>query len=546
MLVAIFQTFAALIACGLLYFLWAMTAPMAGRARQLVLAGLLIRAFAGQALFWISYLRLPVASNLQTGDGLWFFAIDATNYMRLASQTASGGLMPIIGMSRTEGSVVFVQALALFIAAFGNVASVALLLNLFCYMGICAIVTRWGSIGGHVSSSATLALAAMALSPSAILWALQPLKDTLFIFLEVGFIGACVAWQRKWTAIPVGRELAMGVFLAGMAMAITLYGIAGIRWYVAAAMLAASGGFLLLVAATASGRRVYAFVVAIFIFALISRAFVLSAEQYIPPAIQRVLNPRTAVVEIRSLGGILLTTAEQTREGFERTGGATSIAAGRAIQSAEKKEIPVVSSVESNRSRMAGDKKAAKVAVVAAPKPAPLAIQKSGEAGPPQPPTPALISAPAFVPPVPVSTPESVALRMPASRLGRLATGLAAFILPRTIAQALGIIEVGGGRGLWAFAEFDTLVFDAVLLVAVIFFIRSVRGASFRNPIFWLILLMVLLLGMPMLYTVTNFGTLFRHRLMIYVALALIPIALSTPVIDRARRNNAEPSVPDI
>ena len=47
--------------------------------------------------------------------------------------------------------------------------------------------------------------------------------------------------------------------------------------------------------------------------------------------------------------------------------------------------------------------------------------------------------------------------------------------LPRILAESLGIIRVGGGRGLWLFAEIDTIVFDLVLIYAIVHCARSLR-----------------------------------------------------------------------
>lgn len=482
MIASILQTVALAGASWLLYFL-CLRFSGAGRARFFVAAGFLLRALAGQVLFWISYLRLPVARSLQVGDGLWFFALDAeyfiwvvTNYIQVYLPSLSAAVKAIIMLPRTLGSVVFIQTLSVFMGLFGKVTSVGLLLNLFCYLATCALIVRWGSAGKQASPAATLAVAALALSPSAILWSLQPLKDSLFIFLVVGFLFACVAWQRGWTVTAEGRAGFpwRGLVMTALAMGLTMYGIAGLRWYVAAVALTASAFFFLLVAANARGRRIPALIAGVIMVAFLSRIFVGSGDTYIPLPIQRVLDPRTMFLEIGSLGRSVLGIADKTRTGFERTGGATIISAGSAIAAA----------------------------------------------------------------------PSGDDSRMPSSRLGRLMTGWAALSLPRTVAQSLGIIEIGGGRGLWVFVEFDTLIFDALVVAVVIFSFRSIRGASFRNPIFWLILLFLLLLAVPLIYTVANFGTLFRQRLMIYVALVLIPLALSTPEIDRQRQLGSQQTDP--
>jgi hypothetical protein len=39
--------------------------------------------------------------------------------------------------------------------------------------------------------------------------------------------------------------------------------------------------------------------------------------------------------------------------------------------------------------------------------------------------------------------------------------------------------------------------------------------------------LLLILIGAPLVYTVNNFGTLFRHRQMIYLVICLMPVALA-------------------
>jgi magnesium-transporting ATPase (P-type) len=89
------------------------------------------------------------------------------------------------------------------------------------------------------------------------------------------------------------------------------------------------------------------------------------------------------------------------------------------------------------------------------------------------------------------------------------------------------MFQIGGGRGMLWFTEIDTLVFDVVLLFAAYVLVRYLR-ASARNPLVWLVLLTTLLVALPLAYTVTNFGTLFRLREMIYSGLLLMPVAVMT------------------
>jgi hypothetical protein len=106
--------------------------------------------------------------------------------------------------------------------------------------------------------------------------------------------------------------------------------------------------------------------------------------------------------------------------------------------------------------------------------------------------------------------------------------GLAAEILPRTVAQALGLILIGGGRGFWLFVEIDTLVLDGLLIFTIVVCARSLRAHSRITPLFVLLLIVFLTTAGPLAYTVNNFGTLFRLRQTIYAILAFLPLTLGT------------------
>jgi hypothetical protein len=72
------------------------------------------------------------------------------------------------------------------------------------------------------------------------------------------------------------------------------------------------------------------------------------------------------------------------------------------------------------------------------------------------------------------------------------------------------------------------------MLIALVWIARSARSGALRNPVFWLIAAATVLVGVPLIYTVTNFGTLFRLREMIFLGFVLIPLALSTsPQLER-------------
>ena len=99
--------------------------------------------------------------------------------------------------------------------------------------------------------------------------------------------------------------------------------------------------------------------------------------------------------------------------------------------------------------------------------------------------------------------------------------------VPRVVAQSAGLVRIGGGRGFWLVADFDTLVFDLVVFAGLVLCVRGIVRKKRRvTPLFLLVALLFAGLTLPMIYSVTNFGTLFRLREMIYVVAALMPLTL--------------------
>jgi len=194
MLIAL-QTLFTAIACVLLFagYRW-----FQGRDRTIALfvaAGFLVRAIAGQVLFWISFLQLPIGRGLQAGNGFWFYASDGRKYFRRAIEAAGQRIGGLFHIDSTVVSPGFSQVLALFALLFGGVASIALVMNLAAYLGTCAIAVK---LSGEDTRTARIAVAALSLSPSSILWATQPLKDVLFLFLIAAFIGIVASWMTVW------------------------------------------------------------------------------------------------------------------------------------------------------------------------------------------------------------------------------------------------------------------------------------------------------------------------------------------------------------
>jgi hypothetical protein len=452
-----------------LFRLWRLATPSERWLRYVVAAGFLVRAIVGQVLFWISWARLPIARGMQLGDGLWSFAMDSTVYVPFAGSAATHGLWAIVTFSRTAPSIMYIQLLGVANWLFGIVTSAGLLLNLFCYLGAIAILVHWPVKTPQARNAAAVIIAAISLSPALVLWSLQPLKDTFFQFLVVAFVASCAWWQRIWS-LPDHAAARLGL---GALLVVLLYALGGIRWYFAFALLIAASLFLFLMAFRTVSRAI-GLSAAVVLTIIFCRALVAAAAPYMPPQLVAVMSPATALGTVGKVPVALLGGVDSARDGFQRSGGKT------AIIDPGTPPAPVVP----------------RHAAVAAARPH----------HPAQPHQPA---------------------RQSESRAARFLSGAAATVLPRTIGESLGLFHIAGGRGMLWFTELDTLIFDAALLLAIAAVAIRFR-ASQRNPLAWFVVVLTVLVGGPIVYSITNYGTLFRLREMIYLGLLFTPLAVAT------------------
>ncbi|MEK6374324.1 MAG: hypothetical protein AABO58_16680 [Acidobacteriota bacterium] len=467
-----FQFVLTIAACYGLWRLWRwVTRGADQRIAAIVTAGFLLRMIVAQALFWIAWLPLPIARSLQIGPGFWFFAVDGPGYLQYADFLSQGDV-------RMFPSRVFVYVLTVFVAALGGVASTAIVLNCAAFLGTCAVIIR---IGRHRASAPVLvALAAVAFGPGSILWSLQPLKDTFFLFLATAMIGACFWWQEgaltrrfappspasgrgaKLSFSRLREKVALSAAKGRMrvacavAMLVLTYALAGIRWYFAVFIWLAWGIFGLLVALGAR-RKLSMLLASAVLFALLAFSVQLGARDELPG--QLILRRPAPAKQLIA-----------AQRGFAQEQGKTTIKPGPAI--------------------------------AAVPPPREEKLKTTIEPGP----------AVTAVPPPP---PREEKMSQ------RIIAGVAATFLPHVVGEALGLVRVGGGRGLWLFAELDTLCFDAVLLFAIVYSIRA-RGRV--TPLFVMLVLLFLMTAGPLLYVVNNFGTLFRLRQMLYLIAAILPV----------------------
>ena len=455
MTATILQAIAAGGALLAIFFWWRRISRLSRPIYRLVTAGVLVRAIAGQLAFWISYLSLPIGRSLQMGDGFWVFALDGKVYAIYASLAARAGLMPIVLLPRGTSSVSFVQVLAVAMLLFGSVASVAMIVNLAAYLGCCRMAL---SMGRPPDDRAVIvAVAALSLMPSAILWALQPLKDLCFLFFVAAFFAAAYAYQNLWK----GRELSAGprtarATLWSAAMFVSLYSLTGIRWYFGLVIIPVLMLFLLLVVWQSNARLPAAAHSAV-LAVLLAIAFYSSAGPLVPVPVRRFVERNGSA---NAIPKALLSNVNDARASFDRTGAATLLRAGN-----------TTASIEGGTS--------------------------SGR------------------------------LLVPSSPVARLFVGTAAILMPRLVAQWLGILDVRGGHGLWTIAEIDTICFDVVLVVIVVSIVSAFRRGGRPTPLFWMILLVTGIIGTVLVYTVSNFGTLFRHRDMILLGIVFLPLAIA-------------------
>jgi hypothetical protein len=324
MSVALLQLTLSLSAGFLIFRVWRAVASVDVRVRWIIAAGFLIRAIGGIAAFWISYLRLPIARSLQLGNGLWLLALDAQTYFDVASRAASQGIGAIVFLDKTNASVFYTQTLATAFLLFGSVVATGLLLNVAAYVGCCAVIVHFRP--GRQNSFAIIALSAVSLSPSAILWSLQPLKDVVFLFLVALFFAAAAAWQRFATRVHVPAAAVAGTTIL---MAATAYAIAGVRWYVGVMLLTGAVVFAALTVFRAQ-RRVLAAGAGVGLIVLSAAAVLMGAGPYLPPFPSAMLHGSFS--ESKHVPEAVATSLTQSRRAFESAGGATMIGAGPSLR----------------------------------------------------------------------------------------------------------------------------------------------------------------------------------------------------------------------
>jgi hypothetical protein len=104
--------------------------------------------------------------------------------------------------------------------------------------------------------------------------------------------------------------------------------------------------------------------------------------------------------------------------------------------------------------------------------------------------------------------------------------GVSALTVPISLLQWASITHMRGGRGLLLLTDIDTLFLDVAALAVMAMLIRGWRVAAQNAPYLSFAAGLFVILAGLVAYIVTNFGTMFRLRVMIATLLWLLPLAL--------------------
>jgi len=119
-----------------------------------------------------------------------------------------------------------------------------------------------------------------------------------------------------------------------------------------------------------------------------------------------------------------------------------------------------------------------------------------------------------------------IAIESAGGRLQAVGLGTLLLTVPVSLLEWLDVVDVPGGRGLLVVADLDTLFIDASVIAVIILLVRASRRQRLNLPYVAFILVVSLATAISLAYVVTNFGTLFRLRLMAVVPLWMLPFAL--------------------
>lgn len=507
----------------------------------IVAVTILGRVAIGLALFWTSFLYLPIAPALQLGGGFWLIAPDATGYYEMALGAAEAGRW--VPLDHAIPSPFFVDVLALWMRAVGGLPVAGMFLNLCLYVALVAALVRifkpineW-----RRDLPCIIGVAAYSFSPVVLVHSTQPLKDEFSnVLIALACFGVLAA-RRMMYRIRTVKDVvvtACGIIAVGVAT----FGIAGIRWYNAVILI----GSLALTLAVFAVRwratplmRYSAGSVALLMAAWLG--FWGGAGPYhhrISADIEKVLawQPprdfsraeilRSGTAAVRRIAAIpfdLATMVQISRTGFLTSGGNSNIvvplredpgvglARTRELEAYQLASAAYAKAMAERelQERRAQEEEARRGQILGSRPPPPRPL-------PPRP-GPRPLIADEFRA-VPITIPD---------HLRAAATGLAIVFVPLSVLKAVSAIAIGGGGAIMAIADFDTLFLDVTTLLVLALLWRRRRAIGDRLPFVIFVLILAATTAMLLGYVVTNYGTLWRLRSLVAVPLWLLVIALS-------------------
>src|SRR5439155_878844 len=140
---------------------------------------ILLRLAGGLALFWISYLTIPIAASHQIGGGFWQLAPDATGYYQMAARVADAG--PPFPLDRATPAPFFISTLGAWMFTIGVSPASGMFLNLCLYLALGGMMVWCFSPANDWRRDfpCIVGVAAYSFSPVVLFHSTQPLKDEL-------------------------------------------------------------------------------------------------------------------------------------------------------------------------------------------------------------------------------------------------------------------------------------------------------------------------------------------------------------------------------
>jgi hypothetical protein len=559
-----------------LAFAWAVFAGYRWIRRRSEVLGTVVaiavitRLTTAVAMFWVSYLSLPLVESLQDFGGFWRIALDATGYYELAGAAVESGLF--YSLDDPVPSPVYLNMLVVWMTAVGVSPASAAFLNLCLYMTLIVLMVRqfdpvndW-----RRDLPCIVGVVAYSFSPVILFHSTQPLKDELSLLLTSV---ACLGVLALGTLIngSSGRRYAWVIGAAAVALAV--FGATGIRWYYGCILwgsLALTLGIFTFRGRSTALPRYLAGSAAVLVTAWL--AFWAGAG----PAYHQIAPSLWSVGDVPAE---LLNLTQMARLGFLTSGGNTNIVVplrddpnpglARADQLREAqqtgrayverdlvlRETRKRAQSDSTDAPPSPDRRAEALreqalraehqrAVTQRAEAERLRAERlrtarlerepaiarvtlsAAEAAPVAEPSVTAAPAPAVSAPEPPATLRAVPTNL-REQLRTVLVGLAIIFVPLSLVRTIVDVEFSGGRGLLSIVDLDTIYLDLAILLVIALLWKRRHAIGDRLPfvVFGIILsaTTAVLLG----YVVTNFGTLWRLRPLIAVPLWILVVALS-------------------